>query len=144
MRNENKYIASKAVNPNTRKPWITQTTKRAIRKRKRAFRAARKHGTWDNYRAKRKEAHKEINASHQSYIDNIVLSDSDKSRKKFWSYIKLLRSADGKVTTLNIKGNKVTEPSKVAEEFNNAFAKVFTKEDKSVPPPTLTNPYPHR
>ena len=71
-----------------------------------------------------------------------MLSDSDKSRKKFWSYIKSLRNGDGNVTTVKSNGVNVTEPSKVAQEFNKAFSEVFTKEDKSEPQPNLGNPYP--
>ena len=140
--NENKYIPSKTVNPNTRKPWITRSTKRAIRKRTRAFRSAKQYGTWDNYSQKRKQAHRDINESHQLYIDNVVLSDADKSRTKFWNYIKSLKNGDGNITTLKANGTKVTEPAKVAEEFNKAFKQVFTKEDESAPLPNLSDPYP--
>ena len=126
LSNENKYIPSKIVNQNTRKPWITQTTKRAIRKRKRAFRSAKIYGTWNNYNKKRKEAHNEIDNSHQLYIDNVVLSNSDKSQKKFWNYIKSMNKGDGNVTTVTVDGVKITEPAKVAEEFNKAFSQVVS------------------
>ena len=142
LRNENKHIPSKLVNPNTNKPWITRYTRRSIRKRKRAYRAAKIYGTWQNYRDKRIAAHKIMEKSHQIYVDKVVLSDSDKSHKKFWNYIKSLRNEDRNVTTLKSNGVKVTNPENIAAEFNNAFSQVFTREDNA-PLPELCDPYPH-
>ena len=116
-------------------PWITPEVKDVLRKRDRAYVAAtrtRSPQQWNKFKELRQTAKNAIRKSHQNYIANLIDTDLQENQKPFWSYIKSLRQDKTSIPTLKVKNR-----APASTDFNKAnalvdqFSSVFTKEDLS-------------
>ena len=73
-------------------PWITNVTKRSMRKRDRLFLRARKSNSntdWSNFSKFNNSVDKSILSSHKNYINNNIGSSLVENPECFRSYVKL-------------------------------------------------------
>ena len=93
-----KHIPHKTTRKRCSLPWISAHLRRQIKKRNRLYRQAKQLNSSDLYNKFLDLKHsiqRDIRASHQQYISNIILPlpdhDGHCKQKKFWSYISSLR-----------------------------------------------------
>ena len=63
--------------------------------------------------------------SHDNYVENLITSD--KSNKKFWSYVKSQRKENTGIADLIDNNKNINSPIEKANIFNEQFSKVFSK-----------------
>ena len=105
----NDYVPYRTTKSRHNLPWITNEIKRSLRKRDKLFHRARKSMSnidWANFRKFRNSVAKSIISSHKKYINNIIGSNLVENPKCFWSYVRLKRTDNIGVPTLQT-GNKV-------------------------------------
>ena len=117
-------------------PWITGEIKKLIRKRNRLFKIANKYNRaehWSRYKVARREVKCKINRSRANYIEHIV-SDVDSNPKRFWNYIKVIKTNNPSIDCLTVNGDTITDPEVMAEALNAQFNSVFNIHDDSEEP----------
>ena len=114
-------------------PWITRKAKRLSRRKKRAFRRARRFGKPEDskcYRRLQKDVRFECRKAYNSYVRDTV--SSDKNPKKLCSFIKSKRCDSSGVSPLkSTDGLAYSDPKIKATLLNNQFNGAFTAEDHS-------------
>ena len=120
----NRYVRIRPSDP----PWITSEIKRNIRKRKRAFRRAKRTDAdshWETVRKLRNNAVNSIRHSKRSYFDSIAgkLKSQTLSAKDWWSTLKMFIAPNSKssISPLEINGNIVTDERDKSNVLNNFF-----------------------
>ena len=127
-------------------PWMNRKIRLLIRRKKRAYRKARRTGKKrdnDRYKRLQSEVQLLIRKSHKGYMQEVV-SDSYKGNpKKFWSYIKSAgQEASGVSPLKNEDGFLKSDSPSRANILNRQFESVFTKEDTSTMPDKGPSPHP--
>ena len=84
LSNESKLTPTQTVNPNTRKSLIALTIRGQSEKIK-GLPHSEKYMALRTFTEQKEMKTTIINTAHQLYIHKIVLSDSIKSHKKFWT-----------------------------------------------------------
>ena len=120
-------------------PWITTQTKRLIRNKNLWYQKAKQRNdpeSWKKYKDYKKLAQKHCRKSHDNYVEDLITSD--KSNKKFWSYVKSQRTENNGISDLNNNNKTVSDPKEKANIFNNQFSTVFSKPcDTTYPTPKI-------
>ena len=96
-------IPSRMVTKKTLSPWINRKIKRMHKKKQRAYNKYRKSSTpenLDHFQDIRKSTQKENRRYYRKYINSICLDSS----KKFWSFLKSLKSDTMGIPTLKKHG----------------------------------------
>ena len=128
----NKHIPSKIISSRFSYPWINNSLKRAINKKKRLYRRARRHGSasnWKKFREFRRRVDKNIQSAHNAYLKNVIgASLEGDNTKPFWHYIKSKRREVTGVSPLKIDDDIITSAKGKAETLNEQFCSVFTRE----------------
>ena len=83
-----------------------------------------------------------MSQSHEQYISELVNPESQCINKRFWTYIKNQRNDPSVVPPLNKDGSLILDDYAKANELNDYFTSVFTKEDTSQIPTMNCNSYP--
>ena len=146
--NLEKRVPSKITPPRYSNPWINTLVHRAIPRKQRAYKKARKTGKKkdvDRYKRLQAQAKYEIRQASKRYMEDIVSEDLSSNPKRFWAYIKSkgqepagvspLRDKDGFLKSDNVDVNK-------AEILNYQFKSVFTEEDTTNIPNKGKSPFP--
>ena len=126
-------------------PWVTAYTKRLCRKKKRLYNKAHSSGLstdWINYHRMKRQVQYECRNAYEQYIANLINSESQCTNKRFWSFIKNQRCDPSGVPSLTKDGSIISDDYMKANELNNYFTSVFTKEDTSQIPIMNCNSYP--
>ena len=126
-------------------PWVTTYTKRLCRKKKRLYNKACSTGDsldWTIYHRMKKQVQYECRKAHEQYISELVNPESQCINKRFWTYIKNQRNDPSGVPPLNKDGSLILDDYAKANELNDYFTSVFTKEDTSQIPTMNCNSYP--
>ncbi|MES9994334.1 MAG: reverse transcriptase family protein [Candidatus Thiodiazotropha sp.] len=120
----NRYVRIRPSDP----PWITSEIKCYIRKRKRAYRRAKRtelDSHWQKFRKLRNKAVNMIRLSKKSYHDSIAekLKSQTLSAKDWWSTLKTFISPNSKSTIppLECNGNIITDDRDKSNVLNNYF-----------------------
>jgi hypothetical protein len=139
----NKHVPSKTIGKKTRIPWLTQETKRLLRKKKRLFRQAKKTKNWANYKFIQKECKKRIRKAEWDHInDTISKGLLNNNSKPFWNYVKSKKNDNIGIAPLKKNGTLFSDPKQKAEILVNQFKSVFTKSDSQQLPPLSTPSHP--
>jgi hypothetical protein len=103
---------------------------RLVRKRDRAYRAAKSFPTQENqarYKALSKAAKQECIRIHRDRMTKISV-DLPKNPRAFWRHVKNQRNDNCQINSIRHDGGEVTDPEQMANIFNIRFASVFTQE----------------
>jgi len=138
-------IPSKLSTGRYRKPWITTTTRRLVRKKQRLYNHARQTGSprdWTRYYDCKRETQRECRRAHNDYVLKMVNSGQKTCSKQFWSYIKSQRNEQTGIPALQVDGRVYDDDLSKAESLNNYFSSVFTQEGNSPLPHLPDTDYP--
>ncbi|MCG8078294.1 MAG: hypothetical protein JAY75_18895, partial [Candidatus Thiodiazotropha taylori] len=120
----NKVVTIRPTDP----PWITSTIKRYIRKRKRAYRKAKRTNLtsdWSNFKKLRNKVVSMIRKSKQTLNDNLSnkLKSGNLSSKQWWTILKSFISpkANATIPPLEKDGTVYTDDLDKANILNNFF-----------------------
>ena len=134
----NRHVRIKPSDP----PWITSTIKYYIRKRKRAFRRAKRTGIdthWEKFRKLRNKAVNMIRTSKKSYYDLIAerLKSKTLSARDWWSTLKsfIVPNSKSSIPPLEFNGSVITDERDKANVLNNYFqSQTFLNDQEAVLP----------
>ena len=136
----NKEIKVKATDP----PWITSSLKRHIRKRKRAYKRAKRSGSereWRNFKHIRNTVVHMIREAKQSFHDKLAnkLSSGTLTSKDWWSTLKYFIRPESKSTIPPIEHNDniYTDEHDKANILNNYFQSQTILDDTNAILPDL-------
>ena len=113
-------------------PWVTFSTRRICRKKKRLYNKAHSSGSaihWINYK---KLAQRQCRNTYYDYVSQLFVSHTNK--KKFWSFIRGCHKDNTGVPPLSAGDTIVTNDLEKANALNNQFTTVFTIENASTIP----------
>eukprot|EP00057_Strongylocentrotus_purpuratus_P029222 XP_011683696.1 PREDICTED: RNA-directed DNA polymerase from mobile element jockey-like [Strongylocentrotus purpuratus] len=136
-------VPSKFSSPRFSQPWINQHLKTLSRRKKRAYKRARKSRRptdRDRYKNLKKVMQKECRSAYHSYINDMLCEEG--KPKRFWSYIKNTRCESTGVAPLLKDGILQCDSTAKANLLNDQFASVFTHEDASHLPDLGESPHP--
>ena len=101
-------------------PWVTSSTRRMCRKKKRLYNKARSSGSaihWINYKEVKKLAQRQCHNSYYDYVSQLFVSHTN--NKKFWSFIRGCRKDNTGVPPLSAGDTIVTNDLEKAKALNN-------------------------
>ena len=127
------FVPTKFTSTRFSQPWINGNIKALSRRKKRAFKQARrskKQKDWIKYKNLKKSMQRECRSTYHTFISD-MLNDEDGKPKRFWSYIKSTRCDNSGVAPLLKDGILQCEASTKANLLNDQFASVFTHENTS-------------
>ena len=114
--------------------WLTRDIVKLVRKKKRAWKLAKTHGTLENlnkYKSLEKELIVKLKNAKRNMEKKLAYS-GENNAKTFANYIKSkTKSHTGIGPLKNADGRLITDDSEMSEELNKFFASVFTVEDTS-------------
>ena len=154
-------VPTKTIKEKWDVPWMNSSIKRLIRKKHRAYNVTKKYNTEENrskFRNLRKMVQRKMQSAKNNYLMGL-LSTSNQSgatsevqrapvdynfhvTKKFWSYVKSLKTNGSGVGTLIVDGQELSKAEEKATALSNQYSSVFTNEDTSNIPNMLINKYP--
>jgi hypothetical protein len=138
------HIPSKS--PKSRKglPFMTRKIQRLIRRRDKAYlrkQSARKLNKDPLIRRKankefadlKREVQKELRKAYWEHVESIVTpmepDNPYRGMRRFWSFIKNMRTDNSGVGALKENGRILSSPKEQADTLNRQFESVFTRED---------------
>ena len=101
-------IPSKSLRGKTNLPWINKKLKRAIRKKKRLYKKAKRtndNEDWKRFKSFRKQVKIKLGTAHDNYVKDLLDTSQHHKPKRFWSYIKSRRQDHIGIPTLVQNGN---------------------------------------
>ena len=137
-------VPSKLSSTRGGQPWFNTQTKRAIRRKRRAFKKARrtnKDRHWARFRKLKRETQKTCRQAYNKYVYDIVNSEPG-GNKKLGALVKSKRSDQLGVAPLKENGITHTDPKQKANVLNRQFTSVFTNDDGSAMPNLGSSPHP--
>ena len=102
-----RFVPSKMTSKRYSQPWFTRKCKRAIRKKNRAYKKAKRtndNKDWDRFNELRKEAQKACKEANTNYTSRNINADFEENTKRFYTYIKNKRSDNNGVAPLEENG----------------------------------------
>ena len=143
------HIPTKMVRGNRDRPWVSDHTKKLIRKRDKIFGKARNGNkkAKDKFKALKHKIQKKIREDYNKYINSIILDDTEAysaqskptNTKKFYSFIKNLKRDSTGVAPLKENGILTSDSTKKADILNRQYQSVFTQDkdidSQDLPPP---------
>jgi hypothetical protein len=137
-------VPSKMSKQRPHLPWISQEIKRAMRKRDRLYKTAKRSNDpakWERFREFRNLLTNKIRQQHTDYIKDIVgKSLESENTKPFWNYIRQARTENLGVPIIKTNSKICTSDFDKSEAINQQFKSAFTTE--SFPLPSLPpSPY---
>ncbi|MCG8113035.1 MAG: reverse transcriptase domain-containing protein [Candidatus Thiodiazotropha taylori] len=128
-------------------PWLSSILKRKIRKRKRAYRKAKRtdhQQHWANFKNLRNEVTDLIRKSKQSFYDKIAdkLKSNSLSPKDWWATLKtfITTTYRSSIPPLESNGHVYTDEHDKANIFNNFFQSQTILDDSNANLPELPPP----
>jgi hypothetical protein len=140
-----KHVPSSMKSSRSNLPWLTRPLIRLIRRKNRAFYAAKSSGTvyhWARYRALRKQVQRDLRKAEQDFLSSTVFESLQTNVKKFWSFIKQRRRDTAGIAALWNDGTLVSSPSDKAETLSKQYESIFTREDTTSIPSLGPSPFP--
>jgi hypothetical protein len=115
---------------NRRRPaWLSQQIMRAIRRKQRLWKKAKRGRNFDEYEAADKEVKRLIRNAKRSFEKRLANGNGGNSRP-FYAYVKQrTKSRPGIGPLKNADKETVSDDQGMAELLNNFFSTVFTRED---------------
>ena len=130
----NRYVPRSTVRaPNTPK-WLTRDIIRLVRRKKRAWKLTKTHGTQENmnnYNKLEREVFVKIRSAKMG-MEKKLAKEGENNTKTFANYIKSKTKAQTGIGPLKEQnGTLITDDKAMSENLNKFFASVFTHEDTS-------------
>jgi hypothetical protein len=125
------HVPSKLTSSRFNQPWCNRNIRKLARRKKRAYRRARKskeQTEWNIYRQIQKENQKACRNARNEYVRDMI-SEPGGNNKKLYSYVKSMKSDSSGVAPLKKDGSTYSDASAKADILNDQFSSVFTKED---------------
>ena len=127
-----------------KKLWMSKDTRLTIKAKNRAWNKYKKHKTAENWTAftqKRNEANRTVSLAKRAFEQKIA-GEIKSNPKQFWRYVNSKSPKSRDLPTMqDQEGVKYTSDEDKAELFNQYFANVFTKEDRTLIPALPTEPF---
>ena len=128
-------IPSKMKTSNHSIPWITRDVKRALRRKARLYKKAKKSNKWGAYRQCQKECKRQLRNAEWQHINKVIDEGlQNNNTKPFWNDAKSKREDNIGIAPLKDKGHLVSDCKGKAEILANQFQSVFTKDDSQDTP----------
>ena len=133
------HIPTKVLSGRWNLPWMNNTIKRLMKKRRRRYDAWKKYGDkadLTEYNKLKQEVQSALKQAHNNYVDGIFEEDQGSSNpgKRLWSYIKSLKIDKIGIPSLLYENKLVSKPKQKAEALAQQYKSVFTTEDTSYIP----------
>ena len=133
------HIPTKVLSGRWNLPWMNNTIKRPMKKRRRRYDAWKKYGDkadLTEYNKLKQEVQSALKQAHNNYVDGIFEEDQGSSNpgKRLWSYIKSLKIDKIGIPSLLYENKLVSKPKQKAEALAQQYKSVFTTEDTSYIP----------
>ena len=132
---QEQHVPSKMSSPRYSQPWVNRNVKRASRRKKRSFWKARRTKNdkdIQRYHHLKKESRSACKSAYNSYIRNIISPDSTSNPKRFWGFIKGMRTDTTGVAPLkDTTGLTHSDSSRKANILNDQFSSVFNKDEQT-------------
>ena len=126
------FVPSSTIRAAGQPKWLTRDVIRLVRRKKRAYRLTRTHGTvenWNKYKSLEKEVTVKLRNAKRRMEKNLAYS-KETSTKTFANYIKSKsKTITGIGPLRSATGALITDEKEMAEVLNSFFASVFTKDD---------------
>ncbi len=127
-------IPTKMIKEKHNLPWITQSIKRIVRRRKRARCKARRTRSipdWERYKELTKLMKRELKKAHSNHISNIFESNNAKQiNKRAFGYIRALKNDIVGIPSLRKSNGMMAETATdKAEELQTQYLSVFTRDN---------------
>jgi Reverse transcriptase (RNA-dependent DNA polymerase)/Endonuclease-reverse transcriptase len=127
-----RHVPDRRRRNHNRPPWLTRDILRAIRRKKKLWRAAKSGQQVEEYKVAEKQAKNMIRNAKRSFERGIAKGcGSDQANKKrFFAYVRQKTKARPGVGPLkDVNGRIVQDNGEMAALLNNFFSSVFTRED---------------
>ena len=146
----NKHAPIKFLNKKQQKlrmkPWITPSIQKLIKTKNRLFKRFIKLKTEESkllYKIARNKLTHSLDISKKAYYTNLF-SNSSSDPKMLWKniekIIKFKKPKSNQINLIETKGEIITNPSKIADTFNNYFVTVGSNLSKSFSHSCVSNP----
>ena len=129
-------VPAKMTSRRFNQTWVNRTCRRLFRRKRRAYNKARRTNReqdWENFRELRRETQRACNKAAADHVARRVSTDTDKTRKSLYKYIKNSRTDNNGVSTLEVDGRSFSTPKEKANALNRQFSSVFSPISDSVP-----------
>ena len=127
-----KFVPSSTMRTANSPKWLTRDIVKLIRKKKRAWKLTKTHGTvenMNNYKKLEKELIVKLKNAKKG-MEKKLANSTNNNAKTFANYIKSkTKSHTGIGPLKDADGHLITDDKKMAEKLNNFFASVFTNEN---------------
>ena len=107
-------------------PWMTKEIRKMCTRKKLLYKRAKSSNSdvaWQQFKECSNKVKALIRKSHMDYTHDISVN-AKRNPKKFWSYVSSQRKGSDN-TSFTIDDNVVSDPSDIADAFNNHFASKF-------------------
>ena len=135
LEQQEKHVPSKQTSTRYSQPWINKQVKSISRRKKRSHKKARKTKKATDikrYKQLKQQVTKACKTAYNDYITNIISPDSSENPKRFWGYIKSLKTENTGVAPLKDRSGIIqTENNKKADVLNDQFSSVFNKNEQT-------------
>ncbi len=124
-------IPKTSLRARKRKNWLSEDTLRMIRKKKRAFKLAKRSRLDKDFRKYRDISNRVRNLTrqdHQEHLEEITMNLTNDLRP-FWRWLKNARGHCPELPDLHLSGRVISSGKEKAGAFGEYFRSVFTHED---------------
>ena len=127
------FVPVSTIKPQSSPRWLTRDLIKLIRRKKRAWRTFRIHGTAENrnrYEELNREVTKKIRNAKRGMEKKLANSTArGNNTRKFASYIKSKTKSVTTIGPIKKDGTLLSDDLEMAEELNKFFSSVFTQEN---------------
>ncbi len=135
-------VPTKVSSSRHNQPWFNSNTKRATRRKARAYKKARltnRDRDWARFKRLKRESQKTCRQAYNKYVYDIVHTDpASRRNKKLGALVKSKRCDQMGVAPLKVGSFVHSDPKRKANILNNQFTSVFSADDGS-PVPDLND-----
>ena len=134
------YIPKTNLSQDQMKVEISRETTLAVKEKHKKWKkylVNKNSKTYEEYKQARNDATREIRRTRYTK-KKLIAGDIKNNPKNFWKCINNETKSNSNVMTLEVDGIQITEETEIAENLNNYFCTVFTKEESVIPEPDIT------
>ena len=125
------FVPKRKAKRNPKKPWITLDTINLARKKHKLYRSYRRSPNnltkLNNYKQCRNKLKSQVRKDYHNYLVDIAADDSNNGTK-FWSFVRASKAKQS-ANSFKVDDNDITDPTLIANTFNEFFASNFTDAD---------------
>ena len=153
LESTDKFILHKISKGKRHLPWVSNSVKRLMNKRDRAYKKARRSGKalhLIKYKRPCNTTTKRLRDAHDKYLSEVMSgltpgagpeNAGSNGAKRAWSYLKLLRTESQGIPALVTNNRVCSSDSAKAEALREQYDSVFTEEDLHTLPSVPPSPY---